>query len=165
MKIVRQLVWSMVALGLSGAVGLAEDASLAAISQRAELRGYKLREVRWDTVLRQRWVVLESVGHPERPYLAELSEVSATELAAELQRSAAAAAPVAKPVEMVVHNGDRVALWRVEQNVRIEMGAVVQGNAGLGERVQLRVTGAGSNGDQGWLVNGIVRGAGSVEME
>jgi hypothetical protein len=164
MKTIRQLVW-MIALGLSGAAGMAEDASLAAVSQRAELRGYKLREVRWDPVLRQRWAVLESVGHPERPYLAELTEVSPTELAAELARSAAAGAPFRKPAEIVVHNGDRVTLWRAEENVRIQMAAVVQSNAGLGERVQLRVTGAGSNGDQGWLVNGIVRGAGSVEME
>jgi flagella basal body P-ring formation protein FlgA len=82
-----------------------------------------------------------------------------------MERSAAAVQAAARLVPMVVHNGDRVTLWRAEENVRIQMAAVVQSNAGLGERVQLRVTGAGSNGDQGWLVNGIVRGSGSVEME
>ena len=136
---------------------------LAVVQQRAEARGYRVREVRWDPVLQQRWVVLQSVAHPELPLL---SERTATDgdggLPGSLQGNAA---PVVKPVELAVRSGDRVVLWSAEQNVRMQMGAVAEGNAAVGDRIQLRVTGAGVSGDAGWKVTGIVRGQGSVEME
>ncbi len=117
-----------------------------------------MREVRWDPVLQQRWAVLQSVAHPELPFLAELTDSG-------VDVPAAAAVPVFKVTELAVRSGDRVVLWSAEQNVRMQMGAIAEGNAAVGDRISLRVTGAGVNGDSGWRVSGIVRGPGSVEME
>jgi flagella basal body P-ring formation protein FlgA len=65
----------------------------------------------------------------------------------------------------VIHSGDAVTLWSDEKNLRMQLAAIAEGNAAVGERVQLRVTGAGVYGNTGWRVAGIVRGPGSVEME
>jgi hypothetical protein len=67
--------------------------------------------------------------------------------------------------ELVVHSGDAVTLWKDEGNVRTQLAAVAEGSGGVGERVQLRVTGAGVFGNTGWRAAGVVRGPGSVEME
>ena len=136
---------------------------LAMVQQRAETRGYRVRELRWDPILQQRWAVLQNVAHPELPLIAELTDagVSVNGTAA----PGANAAPVFKVTELAVRSGDRVVLWSSERNMRVEMGAVAEGNAAVGDRVSLRVTGAGVNGDSGWRASGIVRGPGSVEME
>jgi hypothetical protein len=151
----------------SWAVNARAAEPLAVVQQRAERLGYRVRGVRWDPVLQQRWAVLENVAHPELPLLAELTDGGGN-------APAGAAAPavnavpvyaVFKPAELAVRSGDRVVLWSTEKNLRMEMGAVAEGNAAVGERVSLRVTGAGVNGDAGWRASGIVRGPGSVEME
>ena len=161
MKNLRQLGWLLG--GLLG-VGPAYGAdTLAAVQQRAEGRGYRVREVRWDPILQQRWAVLQSIVHPEFPLLAELTD-SGADLPA-TGGGVVSVAPVFKFTELAVRSGDRVVLWSSEQNVRMQMGAISEGNAAVGGRVQLRVTGAGVSGDTGWRVSGIVRGPGSVKME
>lgn len=136
---------------------------LATVQQRAEMRGYRVREVRWDPVLHQRWAVLESVAHPELPLLSEPAE-SGADGPAEVT-TAVNGVPVFKVAELAVRPGDRVILWGSEKNMRMQMGAIAEGNGTVGDRIQLRVTGAGVNGDTGWRVSGIVRGPGSVELE
>ena len=144
-------------------VALHDLKPIAALTQWAEARGYRVREVRWDPVLKQRWAVLESVAHPERPLLAERTDAAVN--ARTLSESAAVRTPTLPVNELAVRSGETVVLWSAEHNVRMQMAAVVEGNASVGDRVQLRVTGAGANGDAGWQVTGIVRGPGSVEME
>jgi hypothetical protein len=153
-------------LGLGLAQGV-NDASLDALRHRAEARGYRVREVRWDAVLRQRWAVLEDVAHPERPYLMELTESSVAQVAEESRRAAEALSrgTIAGVAPMVIHVGDRVTVWRADANVRMQMAAVADGNAAVGERITLRVQGAGVYGQAGFQVTGVVRGVGSVEME
>jgi hypothetical protein len=162
----RQLGWLLLCgagLGLVDESLAAGPETLATVTQRAEARGLRLREVRWDAVLQQRWAVLEDVAHPGRPLIAELTNAGlgasgTTEV--DVHQIAAL-----QTVEVAVHYGDRVVLWSAQQNVRMQMAAVAEGDAAVGSRVQLRVTGAGVNGDMGWRVTGIVRGLGSVEME
>ncbi len=137
----------------------------------AQSRGYRLRGYQWDPILGQRWAVLEGAGHPDWPLLAELAPESVpltgppsqTVPAAGASRAAAPLPP--KLAVPVVRSGDPVTLWSVDSNVRMQLSAVAEGNAGIGERIQLRVTGAGVNGNTGWRVTGIVRGPGSVEIE
>lgn len=146
----------------------ARFAPLAAIQARAALRGLRIRQVRWDAVLRQSWAVLEDVDHPERPLWAELTDpvppAPGTPGAAAVSASSAAFVPP-KPVVLAVHYGDRVRLWRIEKNVRLEMTAVTEGSAAVGDEVRLHILGSGTDGDAGWRVTGIVRGPGDVEME
>ena len=186
MRSLRQLVCFLALCGY-GATGFAAELSgaavtstsprlapLAAIQARAGLRGMRVREIRWDAVLRQNWAVLEDVEHPERPLWSELTDPTGPllEAAPAVQRgdgrtgaSPAAVAPPPKPAVLVVHYGDRVKLWRIERNVRIEMNAVAETYAAVGEEVKLRIPGSGTDGDGGWRLTGIVRGPGDVEME
>lgn len=167
MKRIRQLVCVLAILLGAGWPGGARAAdSLPVVEHKAEARGYRIREVRWDPVLQQRWAVLENVAHPERPLVAELTDSGAIVATAAAPAPAPAqASPVFKVKDLAVRSGDRVVLWSVEENVRMQMGAVAEGNAAVGDRIQLRVTGAGFNGDAGWRVSGIVRAAGNVEWE
>ena len=166
----RQLVLLFVGLLSAGSDSVRAADSLSTVEQKAEARGYRIREVRWDPVLQQRWAVLESVAHPERPLLSELTDYGESQSGG--QNRVVSPAPNTVPVfaplklsELAVRSGDRVVLWSVEENVRMEMSAVALGNASVGGPIQLRVTGAGLNGDAGWRVSGIVRAAGSVEWE
>jgi hypothetical protein len=145
----------------------------------AQSRGYRLRGYQWDPILGQRWAVLEGAGHPDWPLLAQLAPefAPAPTLSSQVALSAApAAAPAGVPARALappplklaaptIHSGDSVTAWSDERNVRMQLSAVAEGNAGIGERIQLRVTGAGVNGNTGWRVTGIVRGPGSVEIE
>ena len=144
--------------------------SLTVIQQKAAERGYRLREVWWDPVLQQRWAALESVAHPEQPLLSKLTDFVEPQSGGGSTGaiSVAKAAPVfaqLKRAELAVRSGESVTLWSAEDNVRMEISAVALSNAIIGDRIQLRVTGAGLNGDAGWRVSGIVRAAGNVEWE
>jgi hypothetical protein len=134
-----------------------------------EARGYRLRGYQWDAVLGQRWAVYEDASHPERPLVSELVPEGGAETGGGAGPVAALVQPPpVQPVkgsELVVHSGDAVTLWRNEGNVRMQLAAVSEGSGGVGERVQLRVTGAGIFGNAGWRAVGVVRGPGSVEME
>ncbi len=135
----------------------------AAERPTAEARGYRVIDYRWDPVLLQRWAVLQDALHPERPLLSERVETAEAGLR---PTATAAAVPAAtRPAAPVVHAGDLITLWSEDGNVRLQLGAVAQQNAALGERVQMRVTGAGVNGSTGWQAAGVVRGPGSVEMD
>jgi hypothetical protein len=145
----------------------AKPAPLAAIMARAQLRGMRLREVRWDAVLKQNWAVLEDVQHPEYPLWSErMDTVGPVELVdgtTVVARPAESVAPP-KPYLALVHYGDRVRLWKIERNVRMEMSAIAEGSAAIGEEVKLRIPSSGVDGDTGWRVVGIVHGPGDVEM-
>jgi hypothetical protein len=173
MKFLRQLVWFVAALfgigwTLAWVSGLraATPDSVDAIAQRAESRGYRVRGVRWDPVLQQRWVVLENIAHPERPLFAELTGDGGPAPGATSATLVAANQTLfLKPSDVAVRSGDRVLLWSAEPNMRMQMGAVAEASAAVGDRIPLRVTGAGLNGDAGWRVFGVVRAPGSVELE
>lgn len=157
------MVMSATEVRAADPVALHDLKPLVALKQRAEARGYRVREVRWDPVLQQRWAVLENVAHPERPLISERTDVAADANIA--PSGVVSRAPVLPVIERAVRSGDTVVLWSAERNVRMQMAAVVEGDGSVGDRIQLRVTGAGANGDTGWQVTGIVRGPGSVEME
>jgi hypothetical protein len=169
-KVLCCLLWlgAGVAFGASAvSAGDAESkdsAALAAVRHRAELRGYRVIDLRWDPILRQRWVVLENAQHPERPHLAELTglqESDAKGMAGAAVQPSLATAKLAAPV---VHAGDTVLLWSLEKDLRVQLNAVAEGSGAVGERVPLRVLGMGQSGDPSWRLVGIVRGPADVEM-
>jgi hypothetical protein len=126
--------------------------------------GYRITGVRWDHVLRQRWVLAVRCDHPERPAIA--IRLSKSNLDAPLvgqNRQEMAANPVAVP--LLVRAGEAVQLWRQEDNVRIAVSGVSEEGAGLGKTVRVRVLGTNSDGRQEYQLTGIVRGPGNVEME
>ena len=179
MKIIAQYAWcfaicSSPAISLAAELGGASTIQahtrlvpLAAMMARAQLRGMRLREVRWDPVLKQNWAVLEDVEHPEYPLWAERVDTIGPQGSAGGASGGSQPSPgvaPARPSVAIIHYGDRVRLWRNEQNVRIEMSAIAEGSAAAGDEVKLRIPGSGVDGDSGWRVVGIVHGSGDVEM-
>ncbi len=153
-----------------------ESAAVEALRERVGRQGYLLREVRWDPVLRQSWAVLESVGHPERPYVSVLVPLSARETSiaraqsgiappAQLAQTSLYTAPNQFGSAPVVHAGDQVTLWSEERNLHVQLTAVAEQNGAVGDRIRLHILGV----SMGWeqtpqRLTGTVRGAGSVEM-
>jgi hypothetical protein len=119
---------------------------------RSQSEGYRVASTRWDPMLNQRWAMIASCSHPERPTFALL--VSGPEVA----RNAA------QTPFLVVHAGDLIQLWSQEQNLRIEAaGQAIEGGA-IGSRVKVRLLHTGFDLGEEQTMIGIVRGAGSVEI-
>jgi len=150
--------------GLSQATGRIEPSGSAQLRASLATRGWLLREVHWDPVLRQAWAIFADPAHPERPSVAVPAE-AADQAAARGRAEAAALTTVARLP--VVHVGDRVRLWREEKNLRLELAAVAEENGAVGDSIRLSIAGAawegGPAGQQ--AVRGVVRGAAEVEME
>ncbi len=109
-------------------------------------------------------------AHPERPTLAVMASGS-EKLAA---RGAAAARNIAQAASLpVIHAGDPVRLWSAEKNLHLQLSAVALENGAIGDRIRLKIPGAGWESGSGWdgggsgqpMVWGVVRGAAEVEME
>jgi len=198
-------------------------ASMIALQESVARRGYTVRDIRWDPVLRRTWAILEDTEHPEWPSLAVLTQLTNVEQAAERAMidsqarktvvsagktkvagqsqgglpargwdgsllaastsgptlgSAAVpasllfgdgAAVAVMPSAPMVRSGDHVVLWSEQQNLRLQLNAVVEENGGVGDRVRLHLAGRSSEhwgGDPGSRpIFGVVRGPGEVEME
>lgn len=114
---------------------------------------YRVSEIRWDSVLEQRWAVVASCEHPEQPTFAVLTNEA-------IARKASS--PRKEDNAPVVRAGDVVRLWRQEDNLHIEMTAMSEENGGLGKAIRVRLMGGGSAEQQ---FVGIVRGVADVEMQ
>lgn len=157
--------------------------TLILLGAKPEMRGMRVKEIRWDAVLHQNWAVLESPDHPERPLwaavagsrgptgsAAPISPLASTPASGNLATgisapSVAAPQQSGAPPAQVIHYGDAVVLWKNERNIRLQLNAVAEGNAAPGQELTLRIPGAGANGDAAWRVKGIARGPGDVEMQ
>lgn len=156
-----QFVWPIAVWLAAVMLPLALPAGAAERSSLLESRGFRVREYRWDSVLRQRWAILEDSAHPERPYRSELADIPQPALP--IASTSPLQPAVYIPPVFVVRTGDTVTLWSEERNLRMQLAAVAESNAAVGDRIQLRVKGIGANGD--WHATGLVRGSGEVEME
>jgi hypothetical protein len=112
---------------------------------------YRVSEVMWDPVLGQRWAMVASCEHPERPAFA----VPTKEAIGEKQSGGR------KDDVPVVRAGDVVRLWWQEDNLRIEMTAMSEENGGLGKVIRVRMLG-GDSAERQFV--GVVRGVADVEM-
>lgn len=141
----------------------ATSAASAGSSPVVGSSGFRVASMRWDPVLRQRWVQVESCDHPAWPALempvptVEKPERLIERDLVSLQR---------RPAPLVVRAGDAVELWSVEGNLRMEVGAVAEGSGALGVTVRVRLIQRQSLGGQKEKeFEGIVRGPRSVEMK
>ena len=144
MSLVRVL--TLAGLFVAASAGEARAADLCVVGQR------------WDAVLGKAWNVVSECGHPERPV--RLASASTQ------RRTASVSVAAAAPIVLVVRAGDVVRLWQQAENVRIQMVGVAERSAGVGDRVSVRIERAGlGDGFEVRRMDGIVRGAGDVEIE
>ena len=126
--------------------------------------GFQLAGIRLDRVGGGRWARVVSCSHPERPGMALRVPESPLERASENAHSPAAplsaAAPQSVPAPLVLV-GALVHVFKIEQNVRLEMAGVAQQSGGLGDTVKVRV---GAVGEER-LASAVVRGEGLVMLE
>jgi hypothetical protein len=169
--IMHNLIWlSMLSMGgLVSARGACYNTPAAAAysmkqdssaSTTIEGGGYRVTSIEADPVSGQRWAMISSCDHPERPAFSlqiERSDSPEHSLPSEPQS--------ARPIP-VIHVGDNVRLWRQEASLRIELAAVAEENGSLGKLIRVRLLRRNTD-DQSIPAefNGIVRGKSDVEMQ
>src|SRR5277367_5914956 len=126
--------------------------------------GYRVTSIQSDPILGQRWAMIASCDHPERPVFS-----------VQIERSGAAEHFLSKEsqsvlnsthVTSVIHVGDTVRLWRQEAVLRIELAGVAEENGSLGKLIRVRLLRRNTN-DQSTQTEfaGIVRGKSDVEIQ
>lgn len=124
--------------------------------------GYRVKIVRWDPLLKQRWAVVASCDHPERPSIA--MQVSDERLEAVHPNLESRRQTTQSPFP-IVHAGDLVQLWKQEQNLRIKVAGRAEENGAAGSRVRVRLIPSGFDIGPEHTFIGIVRGPSDVEIE
>lgn len=124
--------------------------------------GYRITTVRWDPLLNQRWAMIASCGHPERPAIAMLLPGPKTQNT--LISSQVSAQRMQSPFP-VVHAGDLVQLWSQEENLRIQAAGRAEENGAIGKKVRVRLIHSGFDIGQDQTFIGTVRGPGDVEIQ
>lgn len=162
--------WSLPATGLAN-VALAACAPTPAeavdsIGKSVETfvpgAGFRVASMRWDPLLRRRWALVASCGHPEWPAV----EVPLSSLDTPAAREVQVRVEGFLPLLPVVRAGDVVQLWSQEEGVRIEVGAVAEESGALGKSVRVRLIRRSTLGQQvEEQFLGVVRGPHDVEMQ
>ena len=125
--------------------------------------GYRITGVRWDPVLRQRWVLAVRCDHPERPARAtHLDRSHPDAVLVRKNEEEITEAPVT--ALLLVHAGETVQLWRQEDNLRITVAGVSEESAGLGKTVRVHLLRTNADERPERQLFGIVRGPGTVEL-
>lgn len=127
--------------------------------------GFRVKSTRWDPVLRQRWAQIVSCAHPEWPTV----ELEASSLQIDPSPSLEGDRNREEsllPLMPVIRAGDVVQLWSQEGDLRIEVGAIAEQNAGMGKTVRVRLLQRKTLGQQvEEQFLGVVRGPHNVEMQ
>jgi len=126
----------------------------------ASAAGYHVTSVHWDPVLKQRWAVVSSCDHPERP------SVTVPVVDASLPRAAQ------QSLFPVVRSGDVVRLVSSEPQLRVTISAIAEENGAVGGKVHVRLLRpiAGSEDASNYaappvILLAVVRGPHEVEVE
>lgn len=131
-----------------------ESASGTMLSQG---EGYRITTIRRDPLLHQRWAMVASCGHPERPLIAlSLPEQKIDAVPADRQRS--------NPFP-IVHAGDLVQLLAQEKNLRMQIAGRAEESGSLGSKVRVRLLNSGFDIRPEQTFIGIVRGPGKIEIQ
>ena len=110
-----------------------------------------------DAILHRKWAVVVDCGHPDRPWTVKAVPWSNdTGMAALSRVNASQPAEIAKPP--LVPAGAKVRLWRTAGSTDIELIGTALEAGGAGQTIHVRT------GLQGAVLEGRVRGAGSVEL-
>jgi Chaperone for flagella basal body P-ring formation len=128
-------------------------------------QGFRVAAVRWDPVLQERWAVIASCEHPERPtFSLQMDDSNAGSTSS--RQAVQTHAENSQILPPVVRAGDIVRLWSQEEYLRIEVTAVSEQNGGLGKNVRVRLlrpNSAEAHAEQQFV--GVVRGPNDVEMQ
>ena len=127
----------------------------SSLSGAPQLQGSQMDHYISDPVLHRRWAVVVACSHPERPWT--LKEVPWQ----------GAARPAVSPQTMaglssgntpLIAAGTRVRLWSSAGGASIELAGTALEAGGVGQSIHVRT------GTRGTVLEGRVRGAGSVEL-
>jgi hypothetical protein len=126
--------------------------------------GYWVTGIQTDPMSGQKWAMIASCDHPERPVFSLPTEWSGP--AQQLQFREPQAIPDNAHMIPLVHVGDTVRLWRQEAVLRIELAGVAEENGSFGKLIRVRLLRRNTN-DQSTQTEfaGIVRGKSDVEMQ
>lgn len=114
-----------------------------------------------DAILHRKWAVVVDCGHPDRPWTVKAVPWSSdtgmveTRMATLSRVNARQPAVIAEPL---VAAGAKVRLWRTAGSTDIELVGTALEAGGAGQTIHVRT------GLQGAVLEGRVRGAGSVEL-
>jgi hypothetical protein len=135
--------------------------SATSSSSISENRGFRVKRIQSDPVLRQTWAMVIRCDHPEWPAVALPLRDSILPLRLRVQEKA-----MDIPASVVIRAGEIVRLWRQETSLRIEVAGISEGNGGLGDLIKIRLL-RGNTDDQSIdeQFSGIVRGPSDVEMK
>jgi hypothetical protein len=143
------------------ALQAAQNGTAASAPALAGAHGFRVASVRWDSLQRRNWAVIESCDHRDRPSVTMAMGAPAPALStASLTRPY-----VSLPI---VRAGDVVRLWKNDRLAHLEMIGIAEENGAAGARVRVRL--AASKDVEGQVTQpryfaGIVRGPADVEME
>jgi len=129
----------------------------------AQTEGYRIATIRRDPLLHQRWAIVASCRHPERPLIAMLlPEQRGDALRASKSNSTEDRRPNPFPI---VHAGDLVQLLVSEKNLRMEIAGKAEESGALGSTVHVRQLNSGFDIGREQTFVGIVRGPGKIEIQ
>jgi Chaperone for flagella basal body P-ring formation len=133
-------------------------------SPTTEGEGYRVTSIESDPISGQRWAMISSCDHPERPAFSLQAEGSdSSEHSRTIEPQTVTGSARETPV---VHVGDTVRLWRQEAVLRIELAAMAEENGSLGKRIRVRLLRRSSDNQSTQTeFAGIVRGRLDVEMQ
>jgi hypothetical protein len=129
----------------------------------AQTEGYRIATIRRDPLLHQRWAMVASCGHPERPLIAMLLPEQRVD-AAPASKSNSTEDRRSDPFP-IVHAGDLVQLLVSEKNLRMEIVGKAEESGTLGSTVRVRQLNSGFDIGREQTFVGIVRGPGKIEIQ
>lgn len=125
--------------------------------------GYRITAIRRDRLLHQRWAMVASCGHPERPLI--VMPLPEQKMGAALaSRSNPADNPRSDPFP-IVHSGDLVQLLAREKTLRMEIAGRAEQSGALGAKVRVRLLRSWFDIGREQTFVGIVRGPGKIEIQ
>jgi Chaperone for flagella basal body P-ring formation len=136
----------------------------SSLSPTTEGKGYRVTSIESDPISGQRWAMISSCDHPERPTFS--LQIDGSDTAEHSQASEPQTLTDSAHVIPIVHVGDTVRLWRQESLLRIELAAVAEENGGLGKLIRVRLLHRNTDNQSTQTeFAGIVRGRLDVEMQ
>jgi hypothetical protein len=145
------------------AVGL--DKSVVPL-ESANGAGYRIATFHWDPLLQQRWAMIATCDHPERPTIAVRMPPAREHVQLPYAENKPTIAHPSQDLLPVIHAGDLVRLWSLEDAIRIELSGIAEENAAMGRRIRVRVLRSTLVYDgPPQTLSGVVRGFRDVEIE
>lgn len=151
----RFLIFALSLVAVFGAHALRASACDANKGATAvESAGLSIDHYITDTTLHRSWAVMVDCSHPERPWILMPTLHQVEDSAPRRQHP-----PVKQiRVNLVVRAGGKVRLWRNADGASIELLGRALESGAIGQAIHVRT------GNHGVVLEGRVRGAGSVEL-